>query len=216
VGEIVVVRSGAQLRVTGSGQDAVICVNGGGRAEVEGTWSSTLEWLVERLVPRFPSVRFGEVRYRVKSWRRIDLCVEDAHGALEWLDPRRALMLGFSMGGTVSVRLAAEPAVSGVLALAPWVDERLDLSPLRGKRLAVVHGSLDSPLPGIPGVTSRHSRRAYERAVAEGIDASYTIVRGGLHGAAVRRPSGRTIALPRARAWLDAVASEIARFSEGA
>jgi dienelactone hydrolase len=214
VGEIRVVDSGAELRVTGSGPDAVVCVNGGGRAEVPGTWSSTLEWLVGRLSPRFPELRFGEVRYRVKSWRRIDLCVEDGSAAIASLAPRRTLMLGFSMGGSVSVRLGADPSVSGVLGLAPWLPEQLDLSPLEGKRLAVVHGTLDGPLPGIPGVTAKSSRHAYERAVAQGIDASYTLVRGGLHGTAVRSPWGRTVSLPRAGAWLDAVSAELERFEE--
>lgn len=215
VGEIRVVESGAELRVTGSGPDAVVCVNGGGRAEVPGTWSSTVEWLVERLAPRFPELRFGEVRYRVKSWRRLDLCVEDGAAAIASLDPRRTLMLGFSMGGAVSVRVAAHPSVTAVLGLAPWLDERVDLSPLRGKRLAILHGSLDSPLPGIPGVRPGHSRRAYERAVAEGIDTTYALIRGGLHGAAVRGRSGRTFALPRARVWLEAVAAEVSRFQDG-
>jgi dienelactone hydrolase len=215
VGEIRVVESGAELRVTGSGPDAVVCVNGGGRAEVPGTWSSTIEWLVERLSPRFPELRFGEVRYRVKSWRRIDLCVEDGSAAIASLAPRRTLMLGFSMGGSVSVRLGADPSVSGVLGLAPWLPEQLDFSPLEGKRLAVIHGTLDGPLPGIPGVSAKSSRRAYERAVAQGIDASYTLVRGGLHGTAVRSPWGRTVSLPRAGAWLDALGAEVERFEEG-
>jgi dienelactone hydrolase len=212
VGEIVVVESGAELRVTGTGPDAVVCVNGGGRAEVPGTWSSTVEWLVERLAPRFPELRFGEVRYRLKSWRRLDLCVEDGLAAIAELEPRRALMLGFSMGGTVSVRLAAQPSVASVVGLAPWLPEQLDLSPLMGKRLAIIHGSLDSPLPGIPGVTARSSRHAYERAVARGIDAAYTVIRGGLHGAAVRAPGGRTVPLPRAAAWGAAIADELERF----
>ena len=215
VGEITVVDSGAELRVTGSGPDAVVCVNGGGRAEVPGTWSSTVEWLVERLSPRFPGLRFGEVRYRIKSWRRLDLCTEDGVAAIASLAPRRTLMLGFSMGGSVSVRLAAEQSVATVIGLAPWLPEQLDLSPLEGKRLAIVHGTLDGPLPGIPGVTAKSSRHAYERAVAQGIDASYILVRGGLHGTAVRSPWGRTVALPRARAWLDAVGDELARFEEG-
>jgi dienelactone hydrolase len=212
VGEIVVTGSGAELRVTGTGPDAVVCVNGGGRAEVPGTWSTTVEWLVEQLAQRFTGLRFGEVRYRVKSWRRIDLCVEDALGAIAALEPERTLMLGFSMGGSVSVRVAAQPSVTGILALAPWLPEQLDLSPLDGKRLAIVHGSLDSPLPGIPGVTATSSRRAYERAVALGIDASYTVIRGGLHGTALRGPFGRPIVLPRAGAWLAAVADELERF----
>lgn len=210
--DVVAIESGAEMRVTGSGPDAVVCVNGGGRAEVEGTWSTTIEWLVERLAPRFPHLRFGEVRYRVKSWRRLDLCVEDGLAALTSLAPTRALMLGFSMGGSVSVRLAVQPSVAAVVALAPWLPEQLDLSPLEGKRLAIVHGGLDSPLPGIPGVTAKSSRQAYERARAEGVDASYTLVRGGLHGTAVRSPGGRLLPLPRARRWLQLVTDEIGRF----
>ena len=210
-----VIGSGAELRVTGSGPDAVVCVNGGSRAEVAGTWSATVEWLVERLARRFHGIRFGEVRYRVKSWRRLDLCIEDGLAAIAALEPRRTLMLGFSMGGSVSVQLAAQPSVAGVLALAPWLPERLDLSPLAGKRLAIVHGSLDSPLPGIPGVTAKSSRHAFERALARGIDATYTVIQGGLHGAAVRSPWGRPVALPRARAWLATVSGEIARFDNG-
>jgi pimeloyl-ACP methyl ester carboxylesterase len=212
VRQVVTIDSGAEMRVSGSGPDAVVCVNGGGRSEVEGTWSSTLEWLVERLAPRFPAIRFAEVRYRIKSWRRLDLCVEDGLAALTSLAPTRALMLGFSMGGTVSVRLAALPSVRGVVGLAPWLPEQLDLSPLDGKWLAIVHGSLDSPFPGIPGVTAKSSRRAYERAKARGIDASYTLLRGGLHGAAMRLPTGRTLALPRARMWRESIAGELDRF----
>lgn len=215
VAEIRDVASGAELRVRGAGPDAVVCVNGGGRAEVAGTWSSTVEWLVTRLAPRFPDLRFGEVRYRVKSWRRLDLCVEDGRAAISSLAPRRTLMLGFSMGGTVSVRVAAHASVTGIVALAPWIDDRVDLSPLHGKRMAILHGSLDSPLPGIPGVAARHSRRAYERALADGIDTTYTVIRGGLHGTAVRAPTGRLVALPRARAWLEAVGAEVTRFQGG-
>ena len=37
------------VRRSVAGADAIVCVNGGGRAEVAGTWSSTVEWLVERL-----------------------------------------------------------------------------------------------------------------------------------------------------------------------
>lgn len=213
--EVTTIVSGAELRTTGDGPDAVLCVNGGGRAEVAGTWSASIEWLVERLAPRFPGLTFGEVRYRIKSWRRLDLCVEDGLAALDALEPRRTLMLGFSMGGSVSVRLARESSVSSIVALAPWLPEQIDFSALEGKRLAIIHGGLDSPLPGIPGVTAKSSRRAFERARARGVDATYTLIRGALHGVAVRSPSGAgTIPLPRASAWLEHVAGEIERFQE--
>ena len=72
-------RSGAELRLTGppGARAAVVCVNGGQGNEVEGTWSASLEWLVTHLAPRFPELAFAEVRYRIKSWKRLDWCVDD-------------------------------------------------------------------------------------------------------------------------------------------
>ena len=70
------------MRLRGPAPSMVVCVNGGQAREVEGTWSSTLEWLVEQLAPRFPRLGFGEVRYRVKSWRQLGLCIEDARAAI--------------------------------------------------------------------------------------------------------------------------------------
>ncbi len=72
-------------------------------------------------------------------------------------------------------------------------------SPLEGKRLDVLHGSLDRWLPGIPGVSASLSRRGFERARALGVPGSYTLIRGGLHGLALRSPGGMLVPLPRAR-----------------
>ena len=63
----VVLETGAEMRLTGEGATAVVCVNGGQAAEVEGTWSASLEWLVRRLAPRLPQFVFAEVRYRVND-----------------------------------------------------------------------------------------------------------------------------------------------------
>ena len=208
-------RTGAELRVTGplDAPAAVVCVNGGQSAEVEGTWSASLEWLVRRLAPQFPELAFGEVRYRIKSWNKLDWCAEDARSAVAQMGARRTLLLGFSMGGAVSVRTADDPSVETVLGLAPWLPDRLSLEPLAGKRLRVLHGSLDRALPGIPGVAPALSRRGFERALALGATGDYTLIRGGLHGVAVRAPSGRLIALPRASKWASLVAGELERFA---
>ena len=204
--------TGADLRVSGSGPLAVVCVNGGQGAEVPGTWSATLEWLVRRLAPGLPGLRFGEVRYRVKSWKRLDLCIEDAGAAIERLGGERTLMLGFSMGGAVSIAVAARPGVEEVLGLGPWIPDRLDVSPLRGKRLVVIHGALDLWLPGIPGVSPTSSRRGFERALAAGADGTYTTIAGAVHGTAVRAPNGAVLPLPRARRWAELVGQELERF----
>ena len=205
--------TGAELRVTGSvGERAVVCVNGGQKREVEGTWSASVEWLVRQLAPRLPELAFAEVRYRVKSWRRLESCVEDARAAIYEVGARRVALLGFSMGGAVSIAVAAEPKVEEVIGLAPWIPDELDVSTVRGKRLSVIHGSLDRWLPGIPGVSPSHSRKGFDRARERGADGSYTLVPGGVHGIALRSPWGKLVTLPKARRWAELVEAELRRF----
>lgn len=194
---------------------AVVCVNGGTGADVPGTWSTSLEWLVRRLAPRFPDLAFGEVKYRIKSWKRLDKCAEDALAAVEEIGAPHTLLVGFSMGGAVAIKAARHPSVEEVVGLAPWIPERLDLSPLQGRKLVVFHGSLDRYLPGIPGVNPSNSRAGYERAKAMGIDATYTLIPGALHGIAVRAPGGRPVPLPKARAWARYVASAVETWAAG-
>lgn len=205
--------TGAELRVTGSvGERAVVCVNGGQQREVEGTWSASVEWLVRQLAPRLPELAFAEVRYRVKSWRRLESCVEDARAAIYEVGARRVALVGFSMGGAVSIAVAAEPKVEEVVGLAPWIPDELDVSTVRGKRLSVIHGSFDRWLPGIPGVSPSHSRKGFDRARERGADGSYTLVPGGVHGIALRSPWGKLVTLPKARRWAELVEAELRRF----
>jgi len=209
--------TGAEARVRGpAGSLAVVCANGGQAAEVPGTWSASIEWLVTRLAPRFPDVRFVEVRYRVKSWKRLDSCVEDARAAIDAAGAQPVLLVGFSMGGAVAVRAALHPSVTGVLGLAPWLPGELDVAPLVGRRLDVLHGALDRWLPGIPGVNPSISRRGFERARRLGVDGTYTLIPGAVHGIALRsRRSGRLLALPRAARWSELAAEHVARFRDG-
>jgi pimeloyl-ACP methyl ester carboxylesterase len=207
--------SGAEARWTNSGgRRAVVCVNGGTAAELPGTWSASIEWLVRSAAARLPELAFLEVRYRVKSWRRLDLCVEDAGAAI---DAARAAgaeelaLLAFSMGGAVAVRSAGAAGVELVVGVNPWLPPQLELEPLRGRRLAVVHGSLDSPLPGIPGVKPAMSRDAVERARALGVEAERRVVRA-FHAVALRRRNGGLLALPGSRRAGEFVSSELSAF----
>lgn len=180
-----------------------------------GDWSASLEWLVRTLAPRFPVLAFHEVRYRTKSWTVLDQCIEDAWAALDATrDPegRGTLMIGFSMGGAVSIGCAGHPAVSAVVGLAPWIPPRMDIRTLEGKRMSVIHGSLDGGLPGIPGVSPRTSRAGLDRIAASGVATRYSLIRGAVHPIAVRRRGGRPLPLPRARPWARLVAQELARF----
>ncbi|HEY3182152.1 MAG TPA: alpha/beta fold hydrolase [Gaiellaceae bacterium] len=185
----------------------------GGRAELlPGTWSATLEWLVQRLAPRFPHLAFVEVRYRVRSWRVLDDCVDDAREGMVAAGDVPLALVGFSMGGAVAARAAADERVRAVIGVAPWLPDALDVSALAGRRLTVVHGSLDRNLPGLPGVSPSLSRRGFERAIAAGATGDYELVRGGLHALAVRGRRG-LVALPRAAAFEQRVAGALAAFA---
>ena len=210
---IVPLSSGAEARVRNEGADvAAVLVNGGTARAVPGTWSATSELLADELAPRFPDIAFVEVRYRVKTWNELASCMADAEAALE-LVQRASLLVGFSMGGAVSIGVAAHEAAWAVVGLAPWIPDRLPLDGLRGKRLDVIHGSWDRALPGVPGVSAASSRRGFERARSLGVEGSYTLIERGLHGAALRGRGDRLLRLPRWRAWVDHVAGRLERFS---
>jgi pimeloyl-ACP methyl ester carboxylesterase len=206
---VVELATGAEMRLTGAGATAVVCVNGGQASEVEGTWSASLEWLVGRLAPHFPGLAFAEVRYRIKSWKQLDECIADARAAVREVGAERTLMLGFSMGGAVAISVCDEPAVEGVLGLAPWIPDRLSVDPIRGKRLDVLHGSLDRYLPGIPGVSPVLSRRGFDRALALGATGTYELIPGALHGIALRAHWGQPIRLPGAAEWERRIAARL-------
>ena len=205
--------TGAEVRITGDVDErVVVCVNGGQAREVEGTWSASIEWLVRALAPRFPEVGFAELRYRVKSWRRLDSCVDDARAAIGAIGAPRVLLLGFSMGGAVSIAVAGEPGVEEVIGIAPWIPDQMNLATLRRKRFTVIHGALDRWLPGIPGVSASHSRKGFDRARERGAEGQYILIPGALHGVALRSPWGNLVALPKADRWVELVAEELRRF----
>jgi len=208
--------SGAEARWTGEpGRRAVVCVNGGTAAEVPGTWSASVEWLVRGLARRFPALGFLEVRYRVKSWQRLELCVEDGAAAI---DAARAAgaeelaLLAFSMGGAVAVRNAGANGVQLVAGVNPWLPPQLDLAGLRGRRLAIVHGALDAPFPGIPGVKPSMSDAAARQARTLGADVERRVIPLAFHAVALRRRDGGMLALPGAARYGDFVAGEVDRF----
>ena len=84
---------------------------------------------------------------------------------------------------------------------------------MRGKRLRVLHGSLDRAFPGVPGVSPELARRGFERARAVGAEGELTVIPGAMHGVALRAPWGALVPLPRARRWLELIADEIGRFA---
>lgn len=201
------------MRRTGpAGAPAVLCLNGGVRRTLPGDWSTSVDWLVGRLAPEHPGLAFYEVRYRIRSWTRLEMCIEDAAAALDAVAadgaPRVAL-LGYSMGGAVSLGVGAGAAVTTFIGLAPWLPSEMGVESMAGRRVVVLHGSID----GRPfGVSPRQSLRGVERMRALGIDAAYHLIPGGLHALALPGPGGGFVALPRAGEWERLVGVEVGRF----
>ena len=195
---IVQLSSGADARLANEAAPlAVIFVNGGSARAVPGTWSATSELLATELIPRFPELAFVEVRYRLKTWNALDSCMADGRAALD-LVARPSLLVGFSMGGAVSIGIASHPDVTGVLGLAPWIPERLSLEGLRGKRFDVAPRLLGS----LPARDPRRQRRELADRASSGCrrSASRAPTRSfpvASTGPAIRRRSGKIQRLPR-------------------
>ncbi|GAA1001898.1 alpha/beta hydrolase [Acrocarpospora macrocephala] len=105
-------------------------------------------------------------RYRVRGWNGPDASpVTDITEVLAKL--RRAhdvpvILVGHSMGGRTALRVAGDPNVVGVAALAPWVPEGEPVAQLAGRHVLLVHGSADRTTK--PGETHAYARRAREVA----------------------------------------------------
>ena len=107
------------------------------------------------------------LRFDVQGWnarRGVPSPVSDARWALEEIRRRYAdlpvVLLGHSMGARTALHVADDPAVVGVIGLAPWFPANEDVSTIAGKRLVAAHGSRDR-------ITSaRQTRRLLERAEA--------------------------------------------------
>ena len=142
------------------------------------------------------------LRYGVRGWND-GQPVADARWALD--EVRRELgqvpvvLLGHSMGGRTAVHVADDPAVVGVVALAPWFPAGETVAGLVGKPLRAAHGRRDR-------ITSYRATEAYvARANAAGADATlqdmgwaghYLLSRIGLWNSFARTETLRLVAGP--------------------
>lgn len=125
------------------------------------------------LLPRLEQADLAAwlLRYAARGWNE-GAPVADARWALEQVHATHpgvpVVLLGHSMGARTAVHCADDPAVLGVVALAPWLPPSEPVEPLVGRRLAAAHGSRDR-------ITSARATRAYvERAVEAGAEATFT------------------------------------------
>ncbi len=166
-----------------TGARAVVLVLHGGSAESHAPARRGMAWL--RMVPfargvRAPGVAVWTLRYRFRGWNSpAEDPLTDARWALgeaRRLHPGAPVVLvGHSMGGRVALRLAAEPDVAGVCALAPWIEPGEPGRPVSATVL-IAHGDADR-------VTNPTASAAY----AARIGASFVSVPGETH-ALLRRP----------------------------
>jgi dienelactone hydrolase len=105
--------------------------------------------VAEAIAGRLPEAAVGTVRYRHRGWNAPGRDpVQDTLAVLADLDPSGPVVLvGHSMGGRVAVHAADHPAVTGIVALAPWLLPEDPVTTVRGRTVVIAHGSLDRWVP---------------------------------------------------------------------
>lgn len=88
------------------------------------------------------------LRNRVRGWNGPEMSpVADAIWALDQIRDRHGdvpvSLVGHSMGGRAALRVAGDPSVRGVVALAPWLPDGEPVEPVTGRRVVIMHGTRD-------------------------------------------------------------------------
>jgi dienelactone hydrolase len=180
--------SSAELKWTheaSSARGVVVVLHGGkSQSRVPASWWNLP---VLRMVPFARAVAAEDdqlsvamLKYAVRGWNGSDASpVADAENALEQVGARYPGvpigLLGHSMGGRVALRLAGDPRVSAIVALAPWVERTDVASSHPGLRALVMHGTRDR-------ITSPRNAKAMAEAMAAlGADVAWRPVEGETH-----------------------------------
>jgi dienelactone hydrolase len=106
--------------------------------------------------------------YRYRGWNGDEASpVPDARWALEQVRHRHGALpvalVGHSMGGRTALRVADDPLVRSVAALAPWLPEGEPAGAVAGRQVLIMHGTNDR-------TTDPHASQAYAlRAPADRI-----------------------------------------------
>jgi dienelactone hydrolase len=101
--------------------------------------------------------------YRVRGWNTPDLDpVADASWALDEIRREHpgapVVLVGHSMGARVAFRVAGDPSVVAVCALAPWTTETDPVDQLTGRTVLIAHGDRDTTTK--PADSHAYARRA--------------------------------------------------------
>lgn len=142
--------------VRGSTPTAAVLLLPGGKAT--STSPSSANHLTVRRMAALASAVHAAVRgrgvavrllhYRYRGWNAPELDpVRDARWALRELHRDcpgvPVILVGHSMGGRAALRVADDPAVTAVCALAPWIEPNEPVAQLAGRHVVIAHGSAD-------------------------------------------------------------------------
>lgn len=131
-------------------------------------------------------IAVAALRNRYRGWNEPDADpVADALWALGEIERQYGdvpvVIVGHSMGGRAALRIAGEPSVRGVAALAPWLPGGEPITQLAGRTVLIAHGDRDS-------VTSADDSLDYVRRIADIAErVCFWRVPGG-HHAMLERP----------------------------
>jgi pimeloyl-ACP methyl ester carboxylesterase len=131
------------------------------------------------------------LRYRYRGWNGPEMSpVRDARWALAEVRSRHGdvpvVLVGHSMGGRTALRVAGDPAVKGVAALAPWLLDTEPVDQLAARRVLVAHGDRDR-------VTSPAASRRYAERAARVTGVRHVTVRGDAHAMLLRWPTSHRL-----------------------
>jgi len=164
---------------------ALFC-HGGTATSVEPPREAALSLVRMRAIEQFVRGSAGDrgvgthlLRYRVAGWNG---AAADAYNDVRWaIEQLRAehgpgvpiVLVGHSMGGRAALRAGGDSQVAAVCALAPWTPPAEPVDHLRGRTVAILHGSGDRWVP------ARLSADFALRARAAGAEVARFVTPGG-------------------------------------
>ncbi|MGH3459263.1 alpha/beta hydrolase [Aeromicrobium sp.] len=166
----------------------VLMLHGGQEHSTDDVSNRHASWwrlaLMARALRRFAKehdLSLHLLQYRVRGWNgsQAPAPVGDARWALARVVEQHpgvpVVLVGHSMGGRTACRVADDPTVAGVVALAPWLPEGEPNRTISGRHLHVIHGTRDR------WTSARWSRRYVERCQSIALDATWTSLPGAGH-----------------------------------
>ena len=192
----------------------VLMLHGGQEHSTEVVTNRRSSWwrlaLMARSLRRFAArhdISVHLLQYRLRGWNDVadPAPVRDARWALDRLVERHpgvpVVIVGHSMGGRTGCRVADDPAVAGVVALAPWLPHDEPNHTIAGRHLHVIHGTRDR------WTSPQRSREYVERSRPIAAHATWTPLPGAGHFMVRRRRVWNRFVRDSIRTILDAAPS---------